>query len=196
MNISFVAKGKSPKVDFTVVPYWEGAIPASLFTSPDLKPLLEAKDFQGKSGETALFYPKEGGKILLLGLGKKGKEKSVSIRRAYANAWKLLIEKKGKNVHLVFPKIETLSDLDTLKTLCGGALLSNYAFDRHKSEKVSLVEQLFISGAESKLEKEIDRLQIIAAGVYFIRDLVNGNAHDVGPSRLAKEAQDFSKKNK
>ena len=177
-----------------LVPYWEGGIAASSFSHPDIQSVLGTKDFQGKSGEVVLFYPKEGGRILLLGLGKKGEEKAEPVRCAFANAWKKIVDKKGKSVLFFFPKWDAITPLDAFRAVVEAAFLSNYAFDGFKKEKVSLVEELLISGAESKWEKEIERLQVITSGVHFVRDLVNGNAHDVGSERLAKEAQGFAKK--
>lgn len=179
------------RADLLIVPYWESLKPASKIEvrAPGLVSLLDLGDFRGKNGETALLYPegKLESRFLLLGLGKKGESDPEKMRRAFSAAIKLAQSKKAKNLHLLFPEGESV------RGVFDGIFLTNYAFTELKGDSFKdapiLIETLTVFGLDKKCQKEIDRLSEIASAVYFVRDLVNGNADDVTPERFVKEAK-------
>lgn len=160
-----------------VLPFWEGPEPAATFAP------IPTLDFQGKASETLLLYP-EKGRTCLLGLGKKEKGGKEQVRRAYAEAAKVAMGKKVKRLTLLVPAGEEVAAAE-------GVLLANYAYSK-KEKKPFLLEECRWIGVSSS--DSLKQVQTIASGVYFVRDLVNGNADDVTPEMLAETALSFDKK--
>jgi leucyl aminopeptidase len=79
-----------------------------------------------------------------------------------------------------------------------GILLANYAYHGQKqmSEKdaPSLLESVNFITASKNAHKVVDKAETICEGVYFARDLINGNADDVTPGYLTQVAVGLSKK--
>ncbi len=172
------------KYDVVIVPFYEGAklaCRASLFSAKNLGPIT-TKDFKGKEKECALVY--EGKKrFLLLGLGK-----GQNIRRCYAEAVSHCTKKKLKNIAVLVPAKGSVYDL------ADGLLLANYAFDKYRKEKTTLVQSCTIIGGTKAHLKECEHAAKVMEGVYLTRDLINGNADDITPARLAKEATQMAAK--
>lgn len=172
------------KYDVVIVPFLEGAklaCKASLFSAKDLGP-IKTKDFKGKEKECVLIY--DGAKrFLLLGLGK-GK----NVRRCYAEAVSHCIKKKLKNIAALVPTKGSVYDL------ADGLLLANYAFDDYRKEKTTLVKSCALIGATKTHLKECEHAAKVMEGVYLARNLVNGNADEITPARLAKEATAMGRK--
>ena len=201
MKIEFVENfPKRGKGDLLIVPYWEQTGLASNLHSLAIDRLLKSNDFKGKIGETALLYPEDGpeARILLLGLGHKKEITHESLRRSYAAAVKVAREKRVHKVHLLFPEISKLPLAEAIQGVFEGIFLTSYAFchlkgDTLKDNPPIFLDHLSISGLSSSAMKQIERLQKISSAVCFARDLVNGNADDIHPGRLAKEALAFGK---
>jgi len=183
--------GARAKADLLIAPYWEGpreAFKAGPFGSK-AETLLASGDFQGKLGETAFLYP-EGmpeSRLLLLGLGKKGECDAERLRRSFAAAVKAANKKKAKTVHLLFPEAKEI------RGVFEGIFLSDYAFLKLKGETRKdadvCVSSLTVFGLDSKHGKEVERLEQIVSAVHAVRDLVNGNADDVTPESLVRDAK-------
>ncbi len=161
-----------------MVPYWEGPKEAADFEDVDA-----LKDFTGKNGETALCY--DGGRrILLLGLGKQERATVEALRRAYSAALKVAQGKKIKGIDVLFPKCKQKGEF--LQGIAEGLILTNYSFgykhDCLKESPVVLVEKVTLIGIEK--DDIVDKIKVIADGVNFVRDLVNGNADKKGEEIL------------
>lgn len=191
---------KREKGDLLVIPCWEGPALAVSHSIPAASHLLSSGDFKGKGGEISFLYPTEGmePRILMLGLGEKDAVSAESLRRAMASAMKAAQAKRAKTIHIAVPKFPKSFMNEAVESIVEGALLTNYSFNELKGDtrKASpvLCEHLHLSGVDPSLKKSLDRLIAIAEAVYFVRDLVNGNADEVNPERLAKVALSMSKK--
>lgn len=190
---------KRDLLDVLILPFWEGRfdIPSFAPLKAPLSSVFRSGDFKGKKGETLFVYSEENERILLLGLGKEEKATHETLRRAYAQAVRAIQSVKAKTASLVFPETSRLPRVDLLTGVWEGILLTNYAFNRLRGDSLKdappLLERLSLIGLESKDQKILDRLQTIAEGIYFVRDLVNGNADDVTPAMLADTARDLEK---
>ena len=91
-------------VDLLVLPFWENLQEAADLSQwkSVLARALASGDFKGKSGDSLLLY--EGGRILLLGLGKQESITAEGLRRSYSNAARIAQSKKAQTMHLVFPE--------------------------------------------------------------------------------------------
>lgn len=182
----FPEKDKRDAADVLVIPFWKGTLDCDV---KDVQPVLRSGDFKGDNGETHFVYPEgfKESKILLLGLGDK--ETNDFLRKAYASAVKAVRKVKAKSVNFILPENASL------EAVLQGILLSNYAFDHLKGETLKdappLLEKIGIIGSQD--EATLKEIQTIVDGVFFARDLVNGNADDITPARLGSEAKELEK---
>lgn len=160
----------------------------------ELKPLLASGDFTAKAQQTSLFYSREGGRWLLLGLGDPLKIHTESLRRSYAQACSTLHSLRTEEVLLYIPQIPKISFGETLKGSVEGLELANYAFTRYKPLDGTLLKKVYIEGSSNESLREAQRIATVVEGVNLARDLVNMNADEVTPQHLAEKALDFTKK--
>jgi len=199
---------KREAADLLVVPLWEGSGLAGRFFSGASKETVEVAlksgDFKGKNGEGMILYPnldsnqEKEPRLLLLGLGKADQVSAESLRRAYSNAVRLALAKKAKTVNFLVPEHKADQHEAFLRGIVEGVFLTNYAFfrlkyDALKENPVVLLEKIHFIGFDKKDTLSIEKLKTIASGVYFVRELVNGNADEVTPRMLAETALSFEK---
>jgi leucyl aminopeptidase len=192
------------KNDLLVIPFWQGKKSAEVASKEPGKLAaffdepVKLHDFKGNEGEIHVVYmsgqPEK--RMALLGLGEEKKCTVETLRRAYASVVKLCQKYRLKDINLLLPKI--LSEQEAVRGICEGILLLNYTFDKLRSH--SLKEQApvlithihFVDVSKEALKAAKKALQI-CKGVYFTRDLVNGNADDVTPQHLGDAAKGLAK---
>lgn len=187
MKFTFATDLASRKrTDLLVLPFWQEGKKAADFHL-DFQEVIKLGDFKGKLGETLILYPQKNEKeerICLLGLGPQESLNEEALRRAYAEAVKVAQNKKAPHITLLPPKTDRLS----VTAMGEGVLLANYRFAKLKGstkENVSpLLQEVCWIGVSQK--KELEKAKIIAEGVYFVRDLVNGNADEVTPKMMSE----------
>lgn len=198
---------KRKKADALVVPFWKGknggelASSLSLSTSLPIHSALKAQDFKGKEGETLVLYTEEQPepRLILLGLGSKDKVSVEILRRSYGSVTKLCLSKKWQSLNVVMPEPAGLSTEDLGYGVAEGLLLPNYQFAISKQvesdeDGPSLLQSIMWIGEDKQMLEEAKRVFDICEGVYYVRDLVNGNADDVTPQYLAEEAKELAKR--
>lgn len=192
---------KRPASDLVVVPFWEtdkGAeiavrgLPGELAKSCATP--IDLKDFTGAEGSVFFVYQEAGAnrRIALLGLGKKAAMTAEIIRRCYAA---LVLACRQKNITSLTMSVPLH---DVLEAVCEGLLLANYEFlalkrqSLHPSTQGLLTSVCFV-GLQARELSFIKDYQQIARAVYWVRDLVNGNAEDVTPQVLAQHAKQLAR---
>lgn len=197
---------KRPAADLLILPFFigkKGVEPA--FTSGKMDSFyalpIEMKDFKGKEGEQLLLYPQNEieKRVVLLGLGEIQKLNVEKLRRCYALLVPFCQKQKFLKINLVIPNIPSFGEEEMIKGVTEGILLANYKFESLKGEKSNnngttdlITKACLISSYKQTLDLA-QKLQTICEGVYFARDLVNGNADDITPQYLAKVATGLSK---
>ena len=181
--------------DLVVLPFWEGAKKGEpAFTldpfKEELAAILQQDDFKGKEGETALVYTghKKEGRLLLLGCGKKSSATDETFRKAASVVVKLCRKKEWTSLSFVCPE-----GMNYHAALVEGVLLASYVFDHLKSEKQTSLKRVSFIGVSKNQEKECKRAEIVSSAVNFARDLINGNADDITPQKLAETAKEMCK---
>lgn len=206
MEIAIVAHSKERHAaDAIILPFWqhkkEPASACDLKEFADLFALpVQTGDFRAKEGEVLFVYDsgKKEKRIMLLGLGEKEKCHAETLRRAYASAVKAALRKKVKSLNVLLPKAEK-GDHSCAKSICEGILLTNYKFDQLKGDSLKedppvLLSKVTFIGADKKDLEACEETKEIVSAVNFARDLVNGNADDISPQKLAQAAKDLQKK--
>lgn len=198
--MQFLTDKSNAKQDALVLPFWHSKRPEPAFTQKALLkqvlPALKVEDFSGKVEELLCLYPAHGKekRILLIGLGEEKALTHERLRRAYAQVARFLQGKKVKSVRLLIPHLQTANREFLFSALIEGLLLANYAFDAYKSNQKSiLLEKIFLQESREADLALCKKLSTIASAVYFARDLVIGNADDVTPAYLVKQAHKLAK---
>lgn len=201
---------KRKDAELIVVPFWQkqtkqksSAYPAASLGSFAglLKAPLNSNDFTGRQGEILMHYVDTGKepRCLLVGLGSEDKVSVESLRLVFSNVAKLCQTKAISNINLLLPTISELRHLtveDLLRGVSEGILLTNYRWEKLGTlqEETVLLKKVCLIGILPKMLSGIGEYEKIAQGVYFARDLINGNADNVTPGYLADSARKIAEK--
>jgi len=159
---------------------------------------IHAEDFKGKKNEK-LVIPVVGrsfNRMVLIGLGKRDKLNNESFRCAAHTALQLFSSLKVKEFS-TFAEY----DVDIVRALSDGFRLSNYSFDKYKTEKDDKffrIEKIdmYVHDIKSEFERAIDFSEISCDATNFVRDLQTEDADTVNPEYLADLAKSMSTKYK
>ena len=147
---------------------------------------IDMKDIKGKKGESHFFYG-AGKLILVLGLGRKDKIDSSSIRIAAGAAARASISRKVGSV-----AVECFcSGLESCQPMGEGLVLGSYQFLDYKTKDDENFEldSASVIGCDSD---EISKGTEIGKAVCFSRDLSNHPGNVTTPTRLADAAREIS----
>lgn len=190
MNLKIVSKSTSKtKIQFY---FTEGKkiTPAFQTTNKNKIP-----DFNAKKNETAVYHEKNI-RYIAVGLGAKKEISPESIRCAASTALKALKAKEATDASLYMPEKTELTPNQIAKHITEGLVLTDYNFNKYKSDKKNkkIIKIDIIS--KNKIQKTIKETKTICDCVKYSRDLVNDNASEIIPSKLASEARKIAQKNK
>lgn len=170
---------------------------------PHVSPLLDSKDFSGKSLQTALAYCGSAAaspRIILTGLGEADKVTVETIRRAAAAAAKRAAAAGCQHIAVEVQPVNGIDAETIAQAVVEGALLSQYAFDKYKTiapkngKKVKKVTLITDKAHQKAAAKGADSGMIIVDGVTLARDLANAPNCEIYPETLAKKAQEVGRK--
>ncbi|MBI5631173.1 MAG: leucyl aminopeptidase [Elusimicrobia bacterium] len=144
----------------------------------------KADGFKGGLGDCASFSSPNFGKLILVGLGKKGDYDAEALRRAAAG---LFHYAKGRFARIaVFPA-------DNPQAAAEGLILASYRFlEYKKGEEEKLSEAVFIAAQAAEkngFEKALSKAALHAEAVCLARDLVNRGPSDKTPQAMAEIAK-------
>ena len=147
--------------------------------------------FKGKSSELYFIKMENKPGVLLCGIGSIKKYSDDNLRNAAAAAVKFCISKKIKKISFMIPEIKDKKRSETLRFISEGAMLSNYSFNKYKSEndlEIPLeIMDFYISEKEDL--SIIKDMEIIAGNTMLCRDLVNDTTDEVNPVSFADTAK-------
>ncbi len=157
--------------------------------------LYEKKEFEGKTGETAILHRPQGFKadrLILVGLGEKAKAEPAELRKAAAIALRLL---KAKGVRdALFSMHGALGNPQSLEAVVEGVLLGDfepdlYKTDPKKNDKHVDAVRFCVEHESMPLIEALRRGRVIAEAQNFARTLANEPAqcaHTLETSRLGR----------
>jgi len=211
MNIALYADRLSRlEADLLAVPVYEGALAESkAFTEIDeaLSGLLTRaageEEFTGKA-ESRLSVHANGElsarRVLVVGLGKRDAFVPTGARTLTVAAARRARGISASTLGIVAPDVEDWQRERTYQALAEGLTLGAYVYDAHKSEKKPFpVSDVLVAvpgvkaAAASDARDALQRGGLIAACVNQARDLVNGPAADVTPTRMAEFARELAR---
>lgn len=167
-----------------------------------LKQWADRGIFSGRTDSVHSARLQSGKDVLLVGVGPEDQTNLESFRRAGARAFQYLksegYEKAAIDTFSFGKKVEKSED--RIKAFSEGLLLSNYNWDRYKSEKapgLRLKEVVFYltRAGEDKAAKEAFKwAEAVAEGTNVTRDFSNDPPSHLTPANWAKECQKLGQK--
>jgi leucyl aminopeptidase len=204
-------KAATAKADLLAVPVFAGpelgpgAEEAVAALGVPVAPLLEARGFSGKPGETAALPTLgrlEATVLLLVGVGERAKVDTEVLRRAAA-----AVVRQGRGAAKAVTTLAQALPADpagAVQAVTEGALLAAYRFDKYKRAKANGDRQppelaaLAVvpggsgsrgSGGRGALTAALAAGQVRAAATNLARDLSNEPANALHPADLAAAAR-------
>ncbi len=163
-----------------------------------IRRLIRQGDIKGKLNEVTLLHSLgrlPAGRILVVGLGKKGELTLNKVRSAVAEACRYL---RGKNVATVATValgagVNRIGAEAAAQAVTEGALLGLYAFRRHITKQENHfgeIKELRIAGrGRPSLDRAVARGRIVAEAANRARDMVNEPSNFMTPSDMAETAR-------
>jgi leucyl aminopeptidase len=172
------------------VPVLEGLdVPGSDRVELD-RGFLEAREFEGKLGESLPLLADDGTTVVALGVGPRSKLSSEALRRAGAALARSAprAPRAGFVLDGVLP--EATPAQAAAQALAEGVALGGYRFGRYKSgaKPFELRELVIVSTDARGVQSGGERGALVAGAVAFARDLVNEPAGTLTPRRFAELA--------
>jgi leucyl aminopeptidase len=183
--------------DALVLPFWkkDGAAQPAFKDAQELKftnSIVDIGDFSAKEAEILMVYNPEHKepRVIFVGLGDKARCNKETVRRSFAEAVKQALAKKLQSINIALP--EDLAEAEY--TAIEAVMMTNYRFDyRAKKEDRPLLKNVTFIGEIDSFDRLKHEAFSLVKGINFARDLVNGNADEITPQRLADEAEGLDK---
>lgn len=164
-----------------------------------VKDHIPLSSFKGKISNT-LVVPVKGNpfkRVILSGLGKEKEADYEIIRRAAHSALHAVAKLKIKSISTVVPKLK-LNETNILRAISDGFRLSNYDFDKYKTEKDSRLSRIsdatiHVKNVTKDMKTTLLYSKVTCDATILCRDLQSDNADDINSEYLAKFAQKLAK---
>ena len=198
------AAAEASKVDVLAVPVFEGGSVEGMVGKPAARSIgraLSSAQFSGKEGKTLVVAAPAGvaaRAVMLIGLGRRGRDTAEATRRAAGTALGKASEASMRRIAFAPPS----ADAAVIAAACEGFLLADYTFSKYKSangKKDSPEKTVTVAcsaDAKAAVTAELPLLRSLAAGVKTARDLGNEPANVLTPIQLAEEAMAVARERK
>jgi leucyl aminopeptidase len=162
----------------------------------------DRREVRGKKGEVTVIHRPDGrGRLVLIGLGPRGRFDHEVVRRAAAQAVKALKGKGARTVAFRLPAFtqEPVTSEAAARAIVDGTYLGSYEFLKYRSTTEGSVEETTLALGEelgrdeTLLRKAVDEQRVVAETVVWTRDIANLPADTASPERLAEEARSLGK---
>lgn len=157
--------------------------------------VLADGDFKAKAKSTMTLVGGEGGKAMLVGLGKEDDADLHAYRKAGAAVVAARKKAHGTDLTVRFSG----APVDSMGAFGEGMMLRDYSYDNYKmkddddEEGERLVRITCDEGQEAELEALIDIHEGVVSGVHLSRDLGNCPPNDMYPEAFADMAWEWAK---
>ena len=169
---------------------------------PSVANLLVPGDFKGSTGQTLLLYPRGAvapKRLLLVGLGKREKASPEVIRRESATAIKEAQKLKVEKINVGVNGEIGIDAESAAQVFAEGIELGAYRFWRYRTglsedQTFKVSETTIFTKTNEQSSAGVAIGQVIARGVNFARDLVNGPGYAMHPPEMGEEAVKLGKR--
>ena len=187
-----------------LLPLYEGSesVPASLEAGlhtalkSQINRILSEGDFKGKAKSTMSIIGSEGGKAMLVGLGKEEDLDAHAYRKAGAS----VVANRKKAHGTDFTARFSGASIESMGAFAEGMLLRDYTYDHYKQkdedddeDKELTVRITCDEGQEKELSSLIFTHAGVTSGVHLSRDLGNCPPNDMYPEAFADQAWEWAK---
>lgn len=159
---------------------------------------FDLNHFTAKSSEIYYLKPENRPGVLLCGIGSMKNVNDEILRNSSSAAVKFCMSKKIRRLSFILPEIDKKSKADILRLVSEGAMLTNYTFNKYKSDKDQEVPlegiDFYITGEKGNFSDIIKEIEIIAENTMLCRDLVNDTTDSVNPVTFAEIAKNIAVK--
>ena len=201
------------KSDAAILALFEGEKPSGMLAKADkalggaISRAIEQGEFSGKADETLMFrdgkaFPGGPDRLLVVGLGKKGKFSPDNMRRAAGVSATALRALNLREITASLPDgAGGLDATGSARLWAEGALLGLYTFDRFKApdpKKKELKRLTLLAGRddEPSAKKGAEAGRKIAEAVCVARDMINTPANEMTPTVMAGYAKNIAREHK
>jgi len=186
-----------------LLPLFEGSesVPTSLEAGlhtalkSQINRILSEGDFKGKAKSTMSIIGSEGGKAMLVGLGKEEDLDAHAYRKAGAS----VVANRKKAHGTDFTARFSGASIESMGAFAEGMLLRDYTYDHYKQkdeddddEKELTVRITCDEGQEKELSSLIFTHAGVTSGVHLSRDLGNCPPNDMYPEAFADQAWEWA----
>lgn len=172
-----------------------------------IRKIIKEENFKGKLGTTlTIRTPGKAKKVIVTGLGEKGKFDLDAMRKAYALALRQANRENAKTVCTILHGTGAgkVNAQDAAQAITEISHLALYKYNRYKSKDKSSpqneIKRVIIAERDKVKRKEaeigIKRGNIIAKAQKLARDLVTEPAISATPTKLAAVARKVAKENR
>lgn len=174
-----------------------------------IKKIIKEDNFKGKLGSTLTIRTQgnsKAKKIVLVGLGEKGKFDLDAVRKAYASALRQANRENAKTVSTILHGAGAgkISTKDSAEAIAEISHLALYKYDRYKSKDKknpqNEIKTITIAetdkGKRKEAEEGIKLGNIVARAQKLARDLVTEPPLSATPTKLANVARKIAKENR
>ena len=136
---------------------------------------IDLNYFKGKSGETLFFPFTDLPNVIIAGIGKMKDIDRESLRNSASTVTGICRKRKIKTVYILPPAITAMGTLDILSSLADGLYLSNYSFNKYKSQKKNensfQVERALFLTEAPEAAPMLREIAIVGENTFLCRDL-------------------------
>ena len=157
--------------------------------------VLFDNDFKAKAKSTLTLLGSEGGKAMLVGLGKKEDADANTYRKAGA----CVIKARGKTHGTELTVKLDSTKIELVTAFAEGLLLRDYSYNHYKTmdeddKEDDLTARIICDESiEEALNESVRIATGVTSGVHLSRDLGNAPPNDMYPMAYAKKAMDWAK---
>ncbi|MBL6946385.1 MAG: leucyl aminopeptidase [Rhodospirillales bacterium] len=161
-----------------------------------------ASRFKGKKDQSITLLAPGNSKldrVYVLGLGKAADINTLRLQGAGGQIYAALAKRGNSTVQLMIDEINgcDIDPTEIAAEIAFGARLRSYRFDKYRTkekqeEKPSLRTLKILCDGATAARKKFNRLDRVADGVFFTRDLVSEPANVLYPETLAEKAKSLT----
>ncbi|MBM3895102.1 MAG: leucyl aminopeptidase [Thaumarchaeota archaeon] len=156
------------------------------------------KETQGKFESISIIHTHQliaAEKIVIVGLGKKPKTTTDSIRMVAGKIAQKIRELKLVDFTIIVPEDLQFNINQTVSAIVEGAEMSMYSFDKYKKEKNEGKVPNLVLVSSHKIDDVVLRAKKTAESVNYTRDIANLPPNECSPAQLAGLAKLLASRN-